>query len=269
MPVAIAEGVIFLFFVVFFISIGFACLFTRTKNARIFVVKWFMGIFFGPFVLFAVYNILEYFLEQIKTLPARKMFYTRCAIASEKVYKTADDVEGILLLNVRGLNDKASDLYWPDAALPYESRGDNYIRGFLKEARRYVPWSKGPIYEHYFLYLDIKEDNEFIRYRLEKEGGEKLKKAPSPSEPTRYAVSFINHDNTEDRKNGIAGTTVTIEDTLTGEIMAERTSYAFIPQFIINGSVNWHNAVTCPKGGNQYHSTKKFVNQVIKPKQEH
>jgi len=225
---------------------------------------------FRAFLLFMAYEVFQYLLEQIKTLPARKIFYTRCATAKEKVYKTADDVEGILLLNIRQSKDKYyNDLYWPDAALPYESRGDNYIHGFLKEARRYVPWSKGPVYEHYFLYVDIKEENEFIRYRLEKEGGGKFKKAPSPPKPARYAVSFINHDNTEDRKNGIAGTTVTIEDTLTGERMAERTSYAFIPKFIVNGSVNWHNAVTCPKGGNQYHSTKKFVNQVIKPKQEH
>jgi len=273
MPVAIAEGVILLFFVVFFISIGFTCLFTKRGIIRKIAVTCVVVLFFGPFLLLMASNVLEYLLEQIKTLPARKIFYDRCATAGEKVYKTVDNVEGILLLNVRGMNNngyEGYDLHWPDAALPREASRDSYIHGFLKKVYGDDDKSKGSKYKYYFDYVDVKEEHEIMRYRIDTENNGKLKKEPSPPELARYAVYFTNHDNMEDRKIGIAGTTITIADSFTGEKMAESTSYAFI-RFRLGSakSKNWYNAIKCPKNKSETYVTRNFVNQVIKPKQEY
>jgi len=268
MPVAMAEFAFFVFFVVFFTFIGLAFLFTKKGIIRKIAITCVAAVFFGPIILVMAYDVWEYFLEQIKTLPARKVFYTRCTTAGERVYKTVDNVEGVLLMNVRGRNNDSTGIYWPDAGLPFEYRGDNYIRSFLKEF--YSHRFKGPIYKYYFSYVDVKERDEFMRYRIEKKESGKLKKEPSPPELARYAVSFVNHDNTEDRKIGIAGTTITVIDTLTGEKMAERISYAFGPPRLgTTGSRSWNNAITCPKNKEKYQATRNFVTKVIKPKQEY
>jgi len=275
MPVAIAEGVILLFFLIFFISIGLACLFTKKGKIRKIAITCVVALFFGPFLWFVIYAAWEYFLAQIKTLPARKVFYTRCSTAGEKVYKTADNVEGVLLMNIRGLNGRNNDLYWPDAALPFEGEGDSYIRSFLTTVYGNYVRNKGYIYKYNnYRYVDVKEVNGIMRYRIDTEDNGKLKIEPSPPELARYTVSFVNHDNAKDREIGIASTTITIEDTLTGEKMAERISYAFSPpRFWETRFVNWNNAITCPKGTGKnresYYVTRSFVNQVIKPKQEY
>jgi len=260
MPVAIAEGVILVFFLALFFSIGLVCLFTKKGIIRKIAIACVVGVFFWPIVLVIAEDVWEYFQGQIKALPARKVFHTRCATAGEKVYKTADDVQGILLVNIReSKKNNYNDLYWPDAALPYESKDDDYIRSFLIESTgRYI-----------YNYVDVKEEEQIMRYRIDKEVGSELKKEPSPPELARYAVSFVNHDNTEDRKIGIAGTTITITDTLTGEKMAERTSYAFIPRLHATGFIYWGKAITCPKSREKSRVTRHFVNQVIKSKQEY
>jgi len=265
MGVAIAQGIFLIFVIIFFASIGIVLLFTKKGKIRVIAVSCVLVIFLGPFVAVAIHEAWVHFLEQIKIRPAKKIFNARCATAGEKIYKTADNVEGILLLNVRGPEEDDKNLYWPDAALPREGTKDHYIRKFIKKDRTYILGSKDPVYKYNFLYVDIKEEEGFMRYRLDENNGSEFNIEPSPPELARYAVSFINHENTEDRKIGIAGATITIEDTLTGEKMAEMVSYALLPRFILTGYIYWPNAIRCPK----YGSTKNFITQVIKPKQEY
>jgi len=274
MGVAIAQGILLIFFIIFFASIGIVLLFTKKGKIRVIAVSCVVVVFFGPFVAFAIYSVWEHFLEQIKIRPAKKVFHARCATAGEKVYKTVDDVEGILLLNVRGPEEDNNNLYWPDAALPYEGTKDRYIRKFLGkhsfgEYRVDTFGNTKPVYKYDFLYVDIKEGDKFMRYRVYENDGSGFNIEPSPPELARYAVSFINNENTEDRKIGIASTSITIEDTLTGEKMAEMVLYTFLHEFFSKGWVYWPNSRKCPNASTHYPSTMDFVTKVIKPKQEY
>jgi len=250
------------YFTLLYFSIAFG--FWKSKTARDGIIKafWIIIIFTSPFTWMTVHSFWLSALHEWKTRPARKIFDERCTMAGEQVYKKIDNPIGFLLLNIREhKRGDENNLYWPDAALPYENGEENYIRSFLHRGDSH--------HKNLHLYVDVKEGNDFIRYRLKNDGSSTFEKNYSPPELARYAVYFINHDNPTDRKHGIAGTTITIKDTFTGEKIAERISYAFIPQFVVTGSIYWKNAITCPEGGKQHHVTIDFVNQVIKPKQEY
>ena len=71
--------------------------------------------------------------------PAKARFDQLCQNAGEKIYRTADNVDGILLLKVRGDDEKYQDSFynplkdqmWEDAALPSEFDREEYIGSFL------------------------------------------------------------------------------------------------------------------------------------------
>jgi len=244
----------------FFIIIG---VFTsKTARSRIIRSFWIISFFIGPFIFFGIHETWINFLYRRKTNAAWTLFYERCFQAAEKVYNIADNVEGVLLLNIRkqGYED-IHDRHWPDAGLPKEYGNDKYIRVFLYGKIYSSDLSRGN-----FSYVDVQEGDGFMRYRLKGKNHE-IQKERSPPELARYAVSFVNHNHPEDRKSGIAGTTVIIQDTWTKETMAEKTWYSFEPRFAATDSGRWDGAATCPKD-NTNQPTIKFVTQVLQPQKE-
>jgi hypothetical protein len=87
-------------------------------------------------------------------------------------------------------------------------------------------------------------------------------------QPARYAISFADISDPADRRFWIAGTTVTVTDTKTSEILATSTWYAFEPGqgSTAGGRQPWAFATTCPISGGGNSSTRFFVDQVLKPK---
>ena len=71
--------------------------------------------------------------------PAKARFDQLCQNAGEKIYRTADNVDGILLLKVRGDDEKyqsnrynpRKDQMWEDAAVESESKWEEYVASFL------------------------------------------------------------------------------------------------------------------------------------------
>ena len=161
--------------------------------------------------------------------PAKARFDRLCQNAGEKIYRTADNVDGILLLKVRGDDEKyqsnrynpLKDQMWEDAAVESESRRENYIKSFLP--------SRSNVF---YSYVDVlQKDQSVTRYMAwSKNGSWIVDKQTNPHPRARYAVTYENDISWENRKHWIAGTTIKIIDTQTNELMAEKTMYAFVPE---------------------------------------
>ncbi len=221
--------------------------------------------------------------QRLNTAMAR--FEERCKTAGEKIYRTVEGVEGVLLTNVRpeSKSSDRSDPNWPDAALPDEGRGDWYIRKFLFWEQRTKNFYGDEPRESQRGYLNDRPSSfpgyrfvdvplltgGFRRVQLGTSGNAELISHPLQQKPTRYAVGFENYIDPEDRKYWIAGTKVTITDTETGQIIAESTWYSIDPG---QGSTAgfrspWGFAKTCPLlEGHGRPITRFFVDQVLKPK---
>ncbi len=191
-----------------------------------------------------------------------------------------------MLLNVRS-NKKVANRTnpnWPDAGLPDESGGDEYLKTFLyweqrvhspkQEYRGYVNNHRSDTSGHQTLpgyaFVDVKEVDGLIqRYQLTGPRSSELSRQAVSGQPARYAVSFTNMIDPADRQLWVAGTTVTITDTKTGEVMATSTWYALEPGqgSEAGGRQPWGFATTCPISGNGNSPTRFFVDQILKPKQ--
>jgi hypothetical protein len=225
--------------------------------------------------------------QQERYARAKALFDERCKSAGERIFNTVDDVEGVLLLNVRGSDHAAqrANPNWPDAALPDEAGGSDYIRSFLYWEQRSS--SSNSTYRGYvnnvpadssghqtfpgYSFVDVKEsDGAIYRYTLAGSRRTELEKRPIKSElASRYAVSFFNEIDPADRLKWVAGTTVTLTDMQTGEILATGTWYAFEPGM---GSTDgarspWGFAKVCPQSGSGNSPTRFFVDRILKPKQ--
>lgn len=222
----------------------------------------------------AVYDYKERYAK------AKALFDERCKTAGEKIYKTVDNVEGVLLLNIRqsdrpGIQDNP---LWPDAALPQEAGGDDYIRNFLYWEHRDEKNQRGQLSAHPrqstspgYRFVDVRQtDGAILRYRLNHAGSPALMSALVRGKPYRYAVGFVNQVIPEDRAHWVAGTTITVTDTQTKEVIATRESYSFEPGLgsHAGGRQPWMFAVTCPSfSGWDSGRTRFFVDQILKPKQ--
>ncbi len=246
----------------------------------------------GPILPGAISRHKEQKESAARYAKAVAVFDERCKGAGEKVYKRVEKVEGLLLLKIRGAEDigtRRADPLWPDAALPDELGKDGYVRSFLyweKNTRdpftqeiRILPgrgqlnsYAEDAIAQGY-RFVDVKQpDGTILRYRLDQSaraGDDKLAIAPIKGKPARYAVDFVNDVNLEDRKHWVAGTTITITDTQTGELIAQRVSYSFEPGLGSTAGFRspWGFAVTCPSLTSWLtrYPTRFFTDQILKP----
>jgi hypothetical protein len=213
---------------------------------------------------------------------ARELFEERCKTAGEKVYKTVDNVEGILLLNIRRgdvAKNQANPL-WEGAALPNDATELGYVENFLvwehngggKSQRGYLNNSPDKSVARGYQFVDVKQlDGSLLRYRLSRAGASELVSEPIKGAAARYAVGFTQAGDPDDRKQWVAGVVITVSDIKTGELLAQRTSYAFEPGLgdTSGGRSPWGFAVSCPAWrGWDSARTRFFVDQVVKPIQE-
>jgi hypothetical protein len=221
---------------------------------------------------------------------AKAIFDERCKTAGEKIYHTAEGVEGITLLNVPQKYTHAliEDPMWEGAALPHSGGGDNYIRSFLnweiyqkdEKIKRALhprpsmrPGSYDAVYPGY-QYVDVRQnDNTYLRYRYpadeDREDYRKMITEQLNEHPARYAVEFKPIIDPADRQYWVAGLTINVYDTKENILMASKTWYSMEPgQGNRNQRVPWAFADICPK----FYAYEKdliplFVHQALKPKQ--
>ena len=198
--------------------------------------------------------------------PAKARFDQLCQNAGEKIYRTADNVDGILLLKVRGDDEKyqdnsynpLKDQMWENAALPSEFDREEYIGSFLPD------WS-GVHYD----YIDVlQKDGSITRYSGDWHMTDKpFNQEINPSHPARYAVTYENDVSWENRKHWIAGTTIKIIDTKTNTLMAEKTMYVFVPELgyskFEQNPNPWGRGERCPRESEFEQQTTSFVKKVL------
>ena len=218
---------------------------------------------------------------------AKAVFDRQCQTAGEKIYRTVDNVEGIMLLRVREkyTDGKGRDPMWDDAAAksgsyPTDGEGKHYINRFLQYStgveggglafkENLLPNSK---YLPRYRYVDVLQPDgqSVIRYRGDWNVSSKpLDEEANPKQPARYAFTYENNVDPELRKLWIAGTTLKVLDLKTGELLAEKTIYAFEPKLGYGADfaarAPWSRAVKCPDEGSLQIS-RFFVERVLKPK---
>ena len=206
--------------------------------------------------------------------PAKARFDQLCQNAGEKIYRTADNVDGILLLKVRGDDEKYQDSFynprkdqmWEDAAVESDWFRNGYIDGFLPYTMRNFQSSSG------YTYVDVlQKDNSIIRYSGDWQItlNHPFHTEPNPKFPARYAVTYENDISWENRKHWIAGTTIKIIDTKTNELMAEKTMYAFVPELGYSKYEQnpnpWGRGQRCPSENSYEQRTATFILKVLFP----
>ena len=122
--------------------------------------------------------------------PAKARFDQLCQNAGEKIYRTADNVDGILLLKVRGDDEKYQDSFynprkdqmWEDTAVESEFKREEYVASFLPYFSRV----------HYD-YVDVlQKDGSIVRYSGDWHMSDKpFNQETNPAHPARYAVTYM------------------------------------------------------------------------------
>ena len=190
------------------------------------------------------------------------VFNEQCKTAGEKIYRTVDNVEGIMLLKVvpgdyKTRNSNYYDPMWDNAALQ-TSEGVNFIARFL-----------GFFSDGEYRYVDVLQPNhsDIIRY-----SGKDfpLNQALNPRHPARYAVTFENNVDPKLRRHWVAGATIRIIDRQTDEVIAEKITYAFEKGLGGTGGARmpWAFAILCNKERlTSSEPLSDFVLSVLKPYQ--
>lgn len=222
-------------------------------------------------------------------------------VAGENIYRTIDNVDGIVLLKVRPERGERewADRMWPGAAFAHELAGDGYIKSFLLYERKSGP-GRGHVdspvtaYPGY-RYVDIIDEKDGQRYRYtgsEKVVGRKdtnaigvqmaiqknsnydlnvyrwtLDKTAAPDPAPRYGVTYEDRVIAEDRELGVASSTVKVLDLQTKEVLGEMTRYVWSPGPSAANPSPWLSAYKC--GGEEVGSTTRFfADKVLIPKKE-
>ena len=192
---------------------------------------------------------------------AEAVFNEQCKTAGEKIYRTVDNVEGIMLLKVPpkstvSVDAQNRDPMWDNAALQ-ASEGKEFIGDFL-----------GLYGGSYYNYVDVLQPNhsDIIRY-----SGKDfpLNQSLNPRHPARYAVTFENNVDPKLRRHWVAGATIRIIDRQTDEVIAEKTTYAFEKGLGGTGGARmpWAFAISCENKKIFPSKLPTFVTSVLKPYQ--
>ncbi|MBK6906218.1 MAG: hypothetical protein IPH08_03455 [Rhodocyclaceae bacterium] len=228
---------------------------------------------------------------------AEAMFAERCKKAGVFIHRTAENVEGIFLLKVRPENEDPdfNDQFRLNDPYGRDLTGDGYIQSFLDLFYSSDPCRRQPCpaARSAYRYVDALDTKDGKRYRYTGRIEEPwlsdksylkgytrfvLDKSPAPGPTPRYGVTYDDISTNEERQYWIAGSSLKVIDLQTNEVMAERIGY-----MMDRGQGNdsrgrspWLLAANnaCPSfgssqgSGRQATQTEKFVEQVLKPKQQ-
>lgn len=190
---------------------------------------------------------------QTRLAHAEAMFQERCKKSGEFIYRTMDNVEGILLLKIREQNSR-DEQYKMDDPYGHDSWGDQYIKSFFLEpmlqANKYAnEETLARIRREYrgYRYVDAIDPKDGRRYRYTGDvrevihtssiliGGDGkttfktkdfvLDKTPAPNPPPRYGVTYDDITTREERDYWIAGSSLKVIDLKNNEVIAERIGY--------------------------------------------
>lgn len=171
---------------------------------------------------------------RVRLAEAQALFDERCKTAGEKIYKTVDKVEGVLLVKVRPSKINLSDQYAMDDPYGQEnSGGDGYIQSFLA-GRADAYWLTDKTTKGAYLFAEVvdpasKNITHYTAQSANKNGRDQLllKSSVRPQQGARYAVDWQDESTLIDRANWIACGSVTVLDIANKEILGKRTGCMF------------------------------------------
>lgn len=228
---------------------------------------------------------------------AEEMFQERCKKAGEKIYRTADKVEGIFLMKLRPEGINYGDQFRMDDPYGSDVTGSGYFAIFLqgKDAKGSLV-EQGAVASAY-RYVEAIDPLDGKRYRYTGAirevtrtsspliGGDGksfktkefvLDKTLSPGPKPRYGVTYDDISTREEREYWIAGSSLKVIDLMTNEVMAERIGYMMDRGQGARGGGRspWLLAEysACPAfpvtpGGHPFkgYQTRNFVEKTLKP----
>jgi len=244
-------------------------------------------------------------VKKARLAKAEAMFQERCKTAGEFIYRTVEDVEGVLLMKLRLEAASHGDQFKMDDPYGSDSWGDDYIKSFFLEpillANQYQPpeiLDRVRRDDRGYRYVDAIDPQDGKRYRYtgridqpwlrDKHYGEwvrqfVLDKVPATDPAPRYGVTYDDISTLDDREYWIAGSSLRIVDLETNEVIAERIGYMMDRgqgALSTGGSQTaWLRAArhACPDfrpsnardpaSSYQAGQTRKFVTKVLQPTQ--
>jgi hypothetical protein len=223
---------------------------------------------------------------------AKPIFEKLCKEQSQPIIKrTVEDVEGVLLLRVRGGSYKTrhrdtADQMWAgagNAQLPY---GDLYMTKFLQDRKlddeygNKIRNSVGAAnHRRGFRFIDVRDPTTSVLSRITatsvpSRGNAKsteieLVRIPLKEKTARYAVDLIEDLDPDLRKHWIAGTTIRVIDTKTNEVLGEQSWWNWDPSFgnTSGGRSPWLTGKVCGEGAGRSETGHLFVDSILKAKQ--
>lgn len=210
---------------------------------------------------------------------ANALFAERCKTAGEKIYKTVDNVEGVLLAKVREESINFSEQYrMNDPYGQLNARGLSYLEQYLW-GREDSQWLSDKHVLGGYRYVDLADANGGIRrYSMQlsqPEGTLKNRSAIVPK-ASNYVVEWADISSKEDRDNWVACGSLSVRDSKNGDLLGERKGCIFDKGLgnTDGGRAPWAFALntSCPANrttpdGRTYHEPvdRNFVEKILKP----
>jgi hypothetical protein len=248
-----------------------------------------VALLFGFFPLKSCVDEVLYVRDhKARLAKAEAIFNERCKTAGEKIYRTVEGVEGIMLLKLRptdyspykqdAIDPYGEDFDWkePDAYVGTFLQGRDE-KGFLVD--RVLAEKPG------YRYVEAIDPTDGKRYRytayvavrpelVGKTNSESflLKREPAPGSAPRYGVTYDDITTPEERAQWIAGSSLKVIDTESNEVIAERIGYMIDKALGNEGGARqpWTYAQrrpgwSCPQY-RQIGQTRNFVEKSLKIK---
>ncbi|MDB5794952.1 MAG: hypothetical protein JWR25_1331 [Noviherbaspirillum sp.] len=198
---------------------------------RVLAVAAVITIMVGPVARDVIQKQRQQQRAKAKLDAAMAHFNMRCKSAGEKIFSTADDVAGILLMKIRPAEMNYSDQFRLDDPYGRNCGGKNCIASYLFDGRM-VPDRPGPnaslrpsnarLYD----YVDVIDETTSQRFRYTKDSPHApLKRTITSENPPRYGVTWEDISTPEDRQFWVAGGSLKIVDLETNDVIAERRGY--------------------------------------------
>lgn len=218
-----------------------------------------LAIFIGP----AIPSLVREIEHRQRYAKAKALFDERCRTAGEKIYRTVEDVDGIVLLTIRSAEESPEDRNMRGAAAAHELTGDDFIRAFLQ------PINSQSTDTGRYRYVDVisPADGERVRYHIDLSG--KLAHERTKASRPPYALAFEDIVDPLEREAWVAGSKVEIVDLDKNEVLGEFVRYVIDPgQGSRAGNrVPWLFARGCNMQHSYgYESAQRFAFNVLKPK---
>ena len=171
---------------------------------------------------------------KVRLAKAQALFDERCKTAGEKIYRTVENVESVLVMRARPEKINLSDQYALDDPYGRDFGGEDYIASFLWGRNSDGTFTQSHRLNTYkFVELDDKEQRLTNRYEATQMSSPagvpylKLKADAVKNRTSKYGINWADLSTKDDRDQWIAGSLLQVIDLAYGTVLAERVGFMF------------------------------------------